>query len=118
MALHIDRYEIKAQLGQGAQARVYLAHDPKLNRDVAIKVFVSRADQPKLRERFQREARVIAGLHHPNILQLFDYSGDEADDLYLVTELVPGRDLNDHTYEHGRMSEATTIRPGALARPR
>lgn len=88
----IDRYQIIRPLGQGGMGKVFLAHDPKLEREVAIKVLASDAPQDR-RDRFRLEARAIAALKHPNIIELYDYSGPEAQLLYLVLEYVPGRDL-------------------------
>ena len=73
-------YEILAPIGKGGMGEVYRAHDPRLNRDVAIKVAAERFS-----ERFEREARAIASLNHPNICTLFDVGNN-----YLVMELVEG----------------------------
>src|SRR5690242_9512209 len=60
-------YEILAQIGAGGMREVYRAHDPRLNRDVAIKV-----SHAQFTERFEREARAVAALNHPNICTLYD----------------------------------------------
>ena len=79
--------EIKEQIGQGGMGRVYRAHDPHLNRDVALKVLHS-GDLA----RFQREAQVVASLNHPGIVKVYSYwtSGGTA---CLTMDLVEGRDL-------------------------
>ncbi|MEZ4269884.1 MAG: protein kinase [Myxococcota bacterium] len=66
----IDRYEVREVLGTGATGSVYLAWDPKLHREVAIKVVAQDTSREgKWRERFQREARAVAALKHPNIVR-------------------------------------------------
>ena len=68
------KYKISGQVGRGAMAEVYKALHPELNRVVALKV-LNRAwvQSPEMRERFRREARVIAKLRHPNIVQVYDF---------------------------------------------
>ena len=109
MPLSIDRYEVERLLGQGAMGKVYLARDPKLGREVAIKVMGGRGADTEQRQRFRLEARAIAALKHPNIVELYDYSGEHAEDLFLVMEYVPGRTLQDLAAERGAMSEPTTL---------
>ena len=76
-------YEILALIGAGGMGEVYRARDPRLGRDVAIKVSAE-----QFSERFEREARAIAALNHPNICQLYDVGPN-----YLVMELVEGAPL-------------------------
>src|ERR1700680_1206137 len=76
-------YEILAAIGAGGMGEVYRAHDPRLNRDVAIK-----ASNAQFTERFTREARAIAALNHTNICHLYDVGPN-----YLVMEYVEGQDL-------------------------
>jgi eukaryotic-like serine/threonine-protein kinase len=78
-------YEILALIGKGGMGEVYRARDTRLNRDVAIKVSTER-----FTERFEREARAIASLNHPNICHLYDVGPN-----YLVMELVEGPDLGE-----------------------
>ena len=87
-------YEILSPLGAGGMGEVYRARDPRLGRDVAIKVVLSgTADDPLVRERFEREARAVAALAHPNILAMFDV-GTTADGVtFVVTELLRGETL-------------------------
>ena len=64
-------YEIQSALGAGGMGEVYRARDTRLQREIAIKVLPSHLSQnPDLRARFEREARTISGLHHPNICVL------------------------------------------------
>src|SRR6202171_1409253 len=76
-------YEIIAPLGAGGMGEVWKAHDPRLNRDVAIKVSAA-----QFSERFEREAKAIAALNHTNICHLHDVGPN-----YLVMELVEGPTL-------------------------
>jgi serine/threonine-protein kinase len=105
----IDRYTVKRLLGQGAMGKVYLARDPKIDRQVAIKVLTPGSNDADIRERFRLEAKAIAALKHPNIVELYDYSGEDAPDLYLVMEYVPGLSLFHLVSHRGPMSEATTL---------
>ena len=73
-------YEIIAPIGKGGMGEVWKAHDPRLNRDVAIKVSAA-----QFSDRFEREARAIAALNHPNICTLYDVGPN-----YLVMEFVEG----------------------------
>ncbi len=87
------RYEIESELGRGGMAAVYLAHDPRFGRKVAIKV-ISQAlqDDPTFRGRFEREARIIATLEHPAIVPVYDY-GEVDGQPYLVMRHMPGGTL-------------------------
>ena len=76
-------YEIVSRLGAGGMGEVWRARDPRLNRDVAIKT-----SREQFNERFEREARAIAALNHPNICHLYDVGPN-----YLVMELVEGDTL-------------------------
>jgi len=88
-------YEILSLLGKGGMGEVYRARDSKLGREVAIKVLASAlADNEEFLARFEREARLLASLNHPNIATLhgLEVSGDTR---FLVMELVPGDTLQD-----------------------
>ena len=88
-------YRVMDRLGRGGMAAVYRAYHPALDRYVAIKVLPEFfADDPGYRERFQQEARSVAKLKHPNILEVFDY-GYEDGTAYLVLELAEGGTLAD-----------------------
>ena len=92
----IGRYQIVAVLGHGAMGAVYQAHDPKMERSVAIKTILSTALSGPLaeeyRERFVREARAAGRLTHPGVVMVYDV-GEENDIPYLVMEYVNGRSL-------------------------
>src|SRR5580700_3672537 len=76
----VGPYEILALIGAGGMGEVYRAHDPRLNRDVAIKV-----SRERFSDRFEREARAVAALNHPNICTLYDVGPN-----YLVMEFIEG----------------------------
>lgn len=89
----IGKYPVKELLGRGGMGEIYKAAHPKLDRDVAIKlIHTYRATDPKMVERFQREARVVAALRHPGIIQIHDFDV-EGDAFYMVMEFVPGETL-------------------------
>jgi eukaryotic-like serine/threonine-protein kinase len=87
------RYAVKRTLGAGGMAVVYLARDEELDRPVAIKVLDLRfAGDDEFRERFVREARMAAGLAHPNIVSIYD-TGEEDGQPFIVMECVEGTTL-------------------------
>lgn len=91
----LGRYEIVEELGRGGMATVFKAHDPTLNRDVAVKVLPATfADDPTFPDRFAQEAQAIARLNHPNILQIYDF-GEDRGFTYIVVEYVPSGSLQD-----------------------
>src|SRR5579863_45472 len=82
-------YEVLAPIGAGGMGEVYRARDTKLDREVAIKVLPAAvAQDPERLARFDREAKVLASLNHPNIAQIYG-----VEDRALVMELVPGESL-------------------------
>lgn len=87
----LGQYRIKAILGKGAMATVFKAHQPSLDRYVAIKVLPPSfaAENPAFIKRFQREAKAIARLYHPNILPVYDF-GIYRDYSYIVMRYVEG----------------------------
>ena len=88
-------FRIDSLLGVGGMGEVYLAHDTKLNRDVAIKVLPPGfANDPDRLARFEREAQVLASLNHPNIGAIYGFE-DDAGVHALVLELVEGPTLAD-----------------------
>jgi serine/threonine protein kinase len=84
------RYRLHELLGRGGMSEVWRAEDLELGRDVAIKLLAPDAD----RARFEREARAVASLAHPNVMQLYDY-GESEGRPYMVLEYVPGGTLED-----------------------
>src|SRR5512135_3683520 len=99
-------YEILGPLGAGGMGEVYRARDTRLGREVAIKVLPADvASSPDRLARFEREARTVAGLNHPNIVTLFTV--EDADGIrFLTMELVEGQTLS------------TLVAPGGLPLPR
>jgi serine/threonine protein kinase len=86
-------YEIESPLGAGGMGEVYRARDPRLGREVAIKILPSgSASDPERLRRFEQEARATAALNHPNILALFDI-GSQDNSPYIVSELLEGETL-------------------------
>ena len=94
-SLHDGRYTLERRLGAGGMAAVWLARDERLGRRVAIKALsdVLAGDEGYVR-RFSREARVAAGLSHPNLVRVFDFGDDPRP--YLVMEYVEGGTLAEH----------------------
>jgi serine/threonine-protein kinase len=91
----IGRYEIRRELGRGGMATVYLAYDPHIQRQVAIKLLPRQfMHDPKYLSRFQQEARVIAQLEHPAIVPIYDF-GEEDDAPFLVMRYMAGGTLKD-----------------------
>jgi serine/threonine protein kinase len=88
-------YEILSSIGAGGMGEVYLAMDTRLNRRVAIKVLPPQwSSNPDMKVRFDREARIIAGLNHPHICTLHDIGHQDTTD-YLVMEYIEGQTLAD-----------------------
>ena len=87
-------YELLSPIGKGGMGEVWKAHDPRLNRDVAIKV-----SAVQFSERFEREAKAIAALNHPNICQIYDIGAN-----YLVMEFIDGTPL------HGPLPQNQALR--------
>ena len=91
----LAHYEILEKIGEGGMGEVYRARDPRLDRDVAIKVLTGqRLDSADAKSRFEREARAVAALSHPNILAIHDF-GEHEGTAYAVTELLAGHSLLD-----------------------
>jgi len=105
-------YEIVVPLGAGGMGEVYRAKDPRLGRDVAIKVLPQHLSaNPEVRARFEREAKTVSSLNHPNICTLFDV-GREGDTDYLVMELVDGETLA-QKLTRGALQSAEVLKLGA-----
>ncbi len=92
----LDKYEVLSEVGHGGMAVVYRGRDTVLDREVAIKVLHPHlADREESRRRLRREALTVAKLRHENILEIFDYSGEEASESYIVTEFIHGVTLRE-----------------------
>jgi len=87
------RYEVKRTLGRGGMAVVYLAYDPQMTREVAVKVLPSYlTDDPDFRHKLEREVRLVAQLEHSCIVPVYDY-GEEDNQPYVVMRYMPGGSL-------------------------
>lgn len=105
-------YEILSPLGAGGMGEVYRARDTRLGREVAIKVLPQHLSaNPEVRARFEREAKTVSSLNHPNICTLFDVGRDRDTD-YLVMELVEGETLA-HRLAKGALPTSEVLRIGA-----
>ena len=95
-------YEIVAPLGAGGMGEVYRARDTRLNRDVAIKILPAAfSDDAHCLDRFEREARILSTLNHPNLLSIYDV-GSQDSIHYLVSELLDGEILR-HRIQEGKI---------------
>lgn len=110
----IDDYAIQSLIGRGGMARVYDGYDQNLHRHAAIKVIDSHLiagdEREEYYERFQREARSIARLRHPNIVQIYRF-GQIADNYYMAMEFISGEDLRQLLKHHNAKG---TMMPNAL----
>jgi serine/threonine protein kinase len=110
----LGRFELRRQLGKGAQATVWLAFDPRLEREVALKLMYAGADASAASQWLQ-EARSVSRLNHPHIVPVFE--GDmHQQQPYLVFEYVPGRTLTAHLRARGALPvrEAVEMMAGVL----
>ena len=109
-----DRYILLEVLGVGGMARVYLAHDNVLDREVALKVLREQyADDEGFVERFRREAKNAASLNHPSIVQVYDRGRDKDGTYYMAMEYVPGGTLKDRIAEGGPLDPREAARIGS-----
>lgn len=109
-AFFLGDCKILDRLGAGGMGKVYLAEQVKLARRVAVKVLpAEHARDPQYVERFQREARAVAQLKHPNIVQVHDV-GEQGRVHYIVMELVSGKNLKEILREKGPFSPGESVR--------
>lgn len=108
MSRKVGRFEIVRELGRGAQSVVYLARDPHLQRQVAIKTLHFARPDAQQNSQLLAEARMVSQLRHPNIVPIFE-AAEEQGDLYLVFQLVPGRNLAEHLQITGALPPARAI---------
>ncbi|MQA96703.1 MAG: Stk1 family PASTA domain-containing Ser/Thr kinase [Streptosporangiales bacterium] len=103
------RYRVESRIARGGMASVYLGHDLRLDRQVALKIMhVSLADDEDFVARFIGEAKTVARLSHPNVVQVYDQGADSGY-VYLAMEYVPGRTLRDLLNEQGRLAPAQAL---------
>ena len=110
-ATRLGPYEIISQLGAGGMGEVYRARDLRLGRDIALKVLPAEMNaSPERLARFEREARAVAGLNHPNIVTLFSIE-DDGNMRFLTMELLEGQSL-DHVLASGGLPIPRVIELG------
>ncbi|HEX2570290.1 MAG TPA: serine/threonine-protein kinase [Polyangia bacterium] len=91
----LSHYKLLEEVGHGGMAVVYRGEDTRLHREVAVKVLHPHlANLEESRARLEREAQAVAKLHHDNILEIFDYSGPDTPERFLVTEFIHGQTLS------------------------
>jgi eukaryotic-like serine/threonine-protein kinase len=114
----LDKYEVLQKVGEGGMATVYRGRHSTLDRTVAIKILHPHlSSSTRNRTRFAREVKAIERLRHENILEVFDYSGSEVSDCYIVTEFVDGATLTSLLGNRGRLpSEVVSLIGMALCR--
>src|ERR1700694_4014133 len=106
---HIGRYRILEELGSGGMSVVYKGLDTALDREVAVKVLHPHlANKEDSRRRLAREAKAVAKLHHPNILEVFDFAEADSENAYIVTEYIRGQTLR-------HFAEKRAFRPPEIA---
>src|SRR5438067_554608 len=111
----LGKYELRERLGRGGMAEVWKAHDTQLQRYVALKILhADLQSDPSFIARFEREARVIASLHHPNIVQIHDFQISHPPDssstvAYMVMDYIEGPTLAQYI--------RTTSRAGKIPSP-
>ena len=108
MSKRVGRFEIIRELGRGAQSVVYLARDPHLQRQVAIKTLHFSRPDPQQDRQLLEEARLVSQLRHPSIVPIFE-AGEEQGDLYLVFQYVPGKNLAEYLQLNGGLTPARAI---------
>jgi membrane protein YdbS with pleckstrin-like domain/predicted Ser/Thr protein kinase len=103
------RYRLIAPLGEGGMARVYRARDLRLNREVAVKILHDDLTRdPGFLTRFEREAQVVAGLAHPNIVPVYDVGGEDGAP-YIIMEYIRGRTLKETLEAGGPLSQERAV---------
>src|SRR6267142_2223129 len=116
----IGRYKIVREIGGGAMGVVYLARDPRLHRQVAVKTYslpdgVSGEMAKQFHERFLREARAAASLSHPGIVTVYDAGEDPARGIpYIAMELVEGQSLKQRLAKGDRLDPEWVVAFGAV----
>jgi len=101
MLRKLEKYEVLDEIGHGGMATVYRARDSSLDRFVALKVLHPHLQRTsEARARFTREAKSVAKLKHPHILEIYDYSGEASDETYIAAELLTGPTVRDFVLKH------------------
>jgi tRNA A-37 threonylcarbamoyl transferase component Bud32 len=118
LGTRLGRYDIRERIGRGGMASVYKAWDTTLERWVAVKVLHDHlADEEDFKERFQREARLVASLNHPNIVQVYDFDIAERGSTpvyYMVMAYVEGASLRRRMERKHELGERMTLAESAV----
>ncbi len=102
-----DRFEVGVFIKSGGFGHVYKGYHRKLDREIAIKILRKELmDDPRMVERFYREAKIMASINHPNVVRIFDV-GEEESFYFLVMEYVRGANLDDYLRTQGKLEFAT-----------
>ncbi len=110
MLRKLEKYEVLDEIGHGGMATVYRARDSSLDRFVALKVLHPHLQRTtEARARFAREAKSVAKLRHPHILEIYDYSGEASDETYIAAELLTGPTLKDFVLQHKEMPPEVAV---------
>ncbi|NUR29629.1 MAG: protein kinase [Catenulispora sp.] len=105
------RYELRERIASGGMGEVWRAVDRVLGRVVAVKCLLSTAaDEPEFVERFRDEARIMATVSHPGVVEVYDFGDDPAVGVYLVMKFIEGESLARALSRLGRLSPAMTMR--------
>jgi len=108
MSKKIGRFELRGELGRGAQSTVWLGFDPQLQREIAIKTLHLTRPDPAQNRVLLDEARMVSQLRHPNIVPIFE-AGEEGGDLYLVFEYVAGKNLSEFLRSSGALTPVKAV---------
>lgn len=109
----IPDIDIEAKIGEGGMGMVFRGRQPYLDRLVAVKVLSSQMTQNRqFVERFQREAKILAGLNHPNIVGCYSAGQTDKGECYLAMEFIAGPNLRQWIGKHGRMDEFHALQVG------
>ncbi len=105
-----QRFELCEELGSGGMANIFLAHDKKENRDVAVKILKGRRSiSEEYRERFQREYELCAQLSHPNVVKMYHFGKVDEKRSYYAMELLPQQSLEDLVHNKGAQEEKRVV---------
>ncbi|UCV18011.1 serine/threonine protein kinase [Ferribacterium limneticum] len=108
MSRRIGRFEVRGELGRGAQSVVHLGFDPQLQREIAIKTLHFATPDPEHKGMLLDEARTVSRMRHPSIVPIFE-AGEQDGDLYLVFEYVPGKSLGEFLRQSGALPPVKAI---------
>ena len=100
----IDRFKILSVLGAGGMGVVYKAHDPSLNKVVAIKLINGEFASAQLHIRFQQEAKALRDLKHPAIPEIYDFAVSKDQEPFMVIDFIEGKSLYDYLAKKGKLS--------------